>query len=122
MEKIVGTGSLPLPSHFFYSLSVQKDNLVKTLNSKIENSQGPESRHTLFSGTFPYRENMGMPLPPPPPSVGREETKFLIVIPFLSGPFPLLIIAVFKVLFPLRENYISVQMTSLAVDPFPLFA
>ena len=54
--------------------------------------------------------------------VGREETKFLIVIAFLSRPFPLLIIAVFKVLFPLRENYISVQMTSLAVDPFPLFA
>ena len=63
---------------------------------------------------------MGMPLPPPP-RVGMEETKFLIVIPFPSRPFPLLI-AVFKVLFPLRENYVSVQMTSLAVDPFPLFA
>ena len=62
------------------------------------------------------------PPPPPPPPVGREETKFSIVIPFLSRPFPLLIIAVFKVLFPLRENYTSVQMTSLAVDPFPLFA
>ena len=58
----------------------------------------------------------------PYPPVGREETKFLIVIAFLFRPFPLLIIAVFKVLFPLRENYISVQMTSLAVDPFPLFA
>ena len=56
-----------------------------------------------------------MPLPP----VGREETKFLIVIPFLSRPFPLLI-AVLRVLFPLRENYISVQRTTLWIS-FPYF-
>ena len=56
---------------------------------------------------------MGMPLPP----VGKEETKFLIVIPFLSRPFPLLI-AVLRALFPLRENYTSVQRTSLWI-PFP---
>ena len=42
----------------FLSLSVQKDNLVKF------KTQDSESRHTLFSGTFPFRANMGMPLSP----------------------------------------------------------
>ena len=44
----------------FLSLSVQKDNLVK-FKKKTQDS---ESRHTLFSGTFPFRANMGMPLSP----------------------------------------------------------